>query len=120
MDNELLNSLHMLKESIDLDPRVISLNEIEKAMNENEEVMRLAYLKDIAAMEYDDSLKHFKDNDPVVIAKQKALYEAKYNLDSHPLVKEYNKAYQEVRLLYEHINEELFGELLSKHYCKND
>ena len=51
--------------------------------------------------------------------KLKLLYEAKLNLDNHPLVKEYNEAYKEVRLLYEIINKELFNDfnLKGKHQC---
>ena len=117
MNERLYSSLISLKETLQNDERVILLNEIEKRMESDEEVMRLSYLKDNAAMEYNDALKHFKEDDPFVKEKQSRLYEAKYNLDSHPLVKQYNKAYQEVRLLYEHINEEIFKELLTKSRC---
>ena len=120
MNKELLTSLTSLKDALENDERVITLNKLEKELNENEEVMKLAYLKDMAALEYDDALKHFSKDDEVVKEKQKKLYEVKYNLDSHPLVKKYNEVYQKVRLLYEHINEELFGELVSKQTCQND
>ncbi len=118
MNNELYSSLVSLKEAIENDKRVKALNEIEKRMSEDEEVMRLSYLKDVASFEYDDALKHFKEDDEVVLQKQKTLYETKYNLDSHPLVKEYNQKYQEVRLLYNHINDVLFSEFVSKNKCQ--
>ena len=40
-----------LKDLLSNDPRIIRLNELEKKMNENEEVMALAYQKDLAVTE---------------------------------------------------------------------
>ena len=79
-------------------------------MNADKEVMLLAYKKDMASVEFDDALKHFGENSNEAKEALKKLHEAKYNLDSHPVVKEYNNAYKEVRLLYEHVSKELFGE----------
>ena len=40
-----------LKDLLTNDPRTIRLNELEKKMNESEEVMALAYQKDVAVSE---------------------------------------------------------------------
>ena len=99
----------LLKERINSDPRVKLLNELDKKMNEDEEVMSLAYQKDVAASFYSDILNHYPSDSKEAEEALKKLHDAKYKLDSHPLVKEYLKAYQEVRKLYEEINEILFA-----------
>ena len=108
MNDSLMNSLEKLKEAIESDPRVLHLNELDKKLNDNEEVMKLAYKKDMALLSYEDSLKHFKEDSKEVGEAQKRLYEAKLSLDKHPLVIEYNNAYKLVRELYNKINEVLF------------
>lgn len=114
MNIELINSLTKLKEAINNDPRLLKLNELDKRLNNDEEVMRLAYKKDMASVSYEDALKHFsKDSDEVRDA-QKRLHEAKLELDNNELVKEYNLAYKEVRLMYEMINEELFSKFKTR------
>ena len=102
-----------LKEKLTNDPRIISLNEIEKRMNESEEVMALTYKKDMAAVDYSDTLNHFPEDSKEAKEALKKLHEAKLNLDNHPLVKEYLKAYKEVRELYQNINEIVFGNFSS-------
>ena len=117
MNDSLMNSLEKLKEAIESDPRVLHLNELDKKLNDNEEVMKLAYKKDMALLSYEDSLKHFKEDSKEVGDAQKRLYEAKLSLDNHPLVKEYNEAYKEVRKIYSQINDELFNRFVIKHRC---
>lgn len=102
-----------LKEKLTNDPRIISLNEIEKRMNESEEVMALTYKKDMAAVDYSDTLNHFPEDSKEAKEVLKKLHEAKLNLDNHPLVQEYLKAYKEVRELYQNINEIVFGNFSS-------
>ena len=108
-----------LKDLLVNDLRVIRLNELEKKMNENEEVMALAYQKDIAVTEYSDALNHFaKDSDKVKKA-QHNLHIKKEALDNHPLVRDYLKAYSEVRDLYFKLNDILFSNLnLNMKGCK--
>ena len=108
-----------LKDLLVNDLRVIRLNELEKKMNENEEVMALAYQKDIAVTEYSDALNHFaKDSDKVKKA-QHNLHIKKEALDNHPLVRDYLKAYSEVRDLYFELNDILFSNLnLNMKGCK--
>lgn len=118
MNKELLDCLFLLKEAIEKDSRILHLNELDKKINENDEIMKLAYKKDMALLSYEDSLKHFKEDSKEVKDAQKALYEAKLSLDKHPLVIEYNNAYKQVRELYNKINETLFKKFSSTHNCK--
>ncbi len=108
-----------LKRALEEDERVIHLNKIEKEMSENEEVMALTYKKDIANDDYSDALNHFKEDNPIVINAQKRFYEAKKNLESHPLVREYLTSYQQVRILYEEINKLLFS-ILNTNLCEDN
>ena len=108
-----------LKDLLINDPRIIRLNELEKKMNESEEVMALAYQKDVAVSEYSDALNHFARDSEEVKKAQRNLHIKKEALDSHPLVKDYLKAYSEVRDLYYQLNDILFSNLnLNMKGCK--
>lgn len=108
MDEEIYIKVNLLKEKLKDDPRILRLNECEKKMDEDEEVMALAYKKDVAASKYSDVLNHFSKDSEEAQKALKELHEAKLNLDNHPVVREYLKAYQEVRELYDEINKTLF------------
>ena len=109
MNEEIYQKVETLKEMLENDPRIIRLNNVEKRMDESEEVMALAYKKDMAAVKYSDTLNHFKEDSKEAQNALKELHQAKYNLDSHPLVKDYLKAFKEVRELYDEINKILFS-----------
>ena len=108
-----------LKDLLTNDQRIIRLNELEKKMNESEEVMALAYQKDVAVSEYSDALNHFTKNSEKVKKAQHNLHLKKEALDNHPIVREYLKAYSEVRDLYYQLNDILFSNLnLNMKGCK--
>jgi len=100
-----------LKDLLDNDERIIRLNKLENELNNNEEVMALSYQKDLAVSSYSDALNHFANNSPEIKKYQHDLFLKKEALDNHPLVKEYLKAYSEVRDLYFQVNEILFNDL---------
>lgn len=100
-----------LKDLLDNDERLIRLNKLENELNNNEEVMALSYQKDLAVSAYSDALNHFANDSEEIKQYQHELFLKKEALDNHPLVKEYLKAYSEVRDLYFQINEILFNDL---------
>lgn len=100
-----------LKDLLDNDERIIRLNKLENELNNNEEVMALSYQKDLAVSSYGDALNHFANNSEEMKKYQHDLFLKKEALDNHPLVKEYLKAYSEVRDLYFQVNEILFNDL---------
>lgn len=100
-----------LKDLLDNDERIIRLNKLENELNNNEEVMTLSYQKDLAVSAYSDALNHFANDSEEIKKYQHELFLKKEALDNHPLVKEYLKAYSEVRDLYFQINEILFNDL---------
>ncbi len=120
MDIALYNKLVQLKIAIENDERIKQLNILDEKLSCDEEVMKLAYQKDIKALEYENALKLFDNNSKEVKNAQKALYEIKFKLDSLEIVKQYNKAYKEVRMLYENINKELFSDFRKKSCKEND
>ena len=100
-----------LKDLLDNDERIIRLNKLENELNNNEEVMALSYQKDLAVSAYSDALNHFANNSEEMKKYQHDLFLKKEALDNHPLVKEYLKAYSEVRDLYFQVNEILFNDV---------
>ena len=119
MDEKILELTFQLKTALDNDPRIVLLNKLENEMNNNEEVMGLSYRKDMALDRYNEMAKYFKDDSEEVIKARQLLADAKKELESHPLVREYLSSYQQVRLLYEHINETLFT-YLNKNMCPSE
>ena len=109
MNQNLLEKASKIKQEIESLPEIIELKRLDKLLNENEDVMKLCYRKDVAGTKYEDAVKYFgKDSDEAIEA-QKALYQAKLELDQNELVKAYNKQYKEVRKIYDKINEEIFN-----------
>ena len=108
MDQKLFDLTNEMKEAMKNDPRFILLNKLEKEVNENEEIMSLAYRKDLAITNYSDLLKIYNENAPEVEGARKALYQAKLALDNHPLIIEYNKAYKEVKDVLDNVNNIIF------------
>ena len=110
---DIYSQAEQLKRLLENDSRILRLNELEKKMNENEEVMALAYQKDMAAVEYSDTLNHFAENSEEAQKSLQKLHKCKLNLDNHPLVKEYLDVYKQVRELYQEINEIVFANFLT-------
>ena len=100
-----------LKDLLNEDERIKRLNILEEKMNNDHEVIALAYQKDVAASHYSDTLNHFSEDSEEVKKAQRELYEKKLALDTHPLVREYLDAYKEVRDLYIQMNALLFDGL---------
>ena len=110
MSNDIYQNASELKEKLQSDERVVLLNKLEKEMSGNEEVMALAYKKDMAAVKYSDTLSHYSDDSVEAKEALRELSKAKEELNNHPLVKEYLEAYKVVRDLYAEINEVLFSD----------
>ena len=109
MNETIVKATYALKNDLNNDERIILLNELENKLNSNEEVMALSYAKDVAADKYNEMVRLFKDGSEEASLALKQLSIAKANLDNHPLVREYVKAYQKVRELYSEINGILYS-----------
>ena len=111
MAKDIYETAYELKDLLSQDERIKRLNELEQKMNNDNEVIALAYQKDLAVSHYSDTLNHFSEDSEEVKIAQKELYEKKLALDTHPLVREYLDAYKEVRDLYIQMNALLFDGL---------
>ena len=109
MNEKLAEKALELKEKINSLPEVVELERLNKLLEENEEVMRLCYRKDAAVTKYEDAVKYFGLESDEARDAQKALYQAKLELDKNELVKAYNEQYKKVRQIYDKINEEIFN-----------
>lgn len=109
MNEKIAEKAAKLKAEIESLPEVKELERLNKLLNENEEVMKLSYRKDSCALKYEDAVRFFGDKSDEAKSAQKALYQAKLELDTHELVKAYNEAYKKVRKIYDKINEEIFN-----------
>ena len=111
MSKDIYNLAYELKELLANDERIKTLNSLEEKMNNDNQVIALAYQKDLAATNYSDALNHFSENSEEVKKAQATLFEKKKALDNHPLVREYLNAYSKVRDLYFEMNDILLSHL---------
>lgn len=114
MNNSLYEEVYKLRDQMKSDPRFLMLKEMDEKLNNDEEVMKLAYQKEMAIVEYEDALNHYGKNSAELKKAQQNLAKCKLNLDNHPLVKEYYLALQKVREMDRKVNEKLFDDFNMK------
>lgn len=114
MNEEIVQSVESLAKALKEDPRILRLNQLEEELSSNPEVIELSKRKDALEREYETTLSYAEEDSPEAKLREKALYEAKLALDSHPLVQEYNALYVPIRDLYMQIDDILFGPFRSK------
>jgi cell fate (sporulation/competence/biofilm development) regulator YlbF (YheA/YmcA/DUF963 family) len=117
MENEIKYLAFSLKEKIETDSRILSLLESERIVNEDLAIKELSIQLGKVELEYNEALKHSIPESELLKSIQKRLFQAKQKLDSHPLVIQYQKNYQAVRLLYGLINQQLFN-VFNQHVCE--
>jgi len=120
MEEKTLKALDGLKKALKEDPRLKKLDDLEKKLSSSPEVQALSRKKAEAEAAYNDCLSHFPVSSKEGKEKQKALYQAKLALDTHPLVKEYNAAFVAVRDLYMQIDDLLFRDFRHPSDCGAD
>ncbi len=108
MAKDIYETAYELKDLLAQDERIIRLNELEQKMDNDNEVIALAYQKDVAVSNYSDALNHFSEDSEEVKKAQHEMYLKKLALDTHSLVRQYLDAYKEVRDLYIQMNALLF------------
>ena len=114
MNNSLYEEVYKLRDQMKSDPRFLALQKMDEKLNNDEEVMKLAYQKEMAIVEYEDALNHYGKNSAELKKAQQNLAKCKLNLDNHPLVKEYYLALQKVREMDRKVNEKLFDDFNMK------
>ena len=114
MDLALEKSLLELKSALVNDPRAKRLASLEKKLCEDPTLLELVKRKDDIERQYDLLLSYEKKDSEKAKAIEKQLYEAKMDMDLHPLAKEYNEVFIEIRDLYMHIDDIIFGPFRKK------
>lgn len=114
MAKDIYEAAYELKDLLAQDERIIRLNELEQKMDNDNEVVALAYQKDLAVSNYSDTLNRFSEDSEEVKKAHHEMYLKKLALDTHPLVRQYLDAYKEVRDLYIQMNALLFEGLSLK------
>lgn len=107
-----------LKNEITSNQIYISLIESEKKMEEDDEVISLAIIKDKALEKYNDMIKYFGEDSPNALEARKELFIAKEKFENHPLVRLYLLNYQKLRLMLNEVNDIVFEGLKEK-LCPN-
>ena len=110
MEITLLEKCFLLKDLIHETNEYKELIASEGKMSNSDEVKVLSYRKDIAIMEYEDSLKLGKEFSSIAIESKKKLSEAIYKLNNHPLVVDYKNKLENLNNLYKEIDDLIFGE----------
>jgi cell fate (sporulation/competence/biofilm development) regulator YmcA (YheA/YmcA/DUF963 family) len=108
MEEKLLNAVNNLKDALNNTSEVKHLNELDKKINEDEELGKLFKLFREKEEELNNHLKTHNEFEKSTKGLKQELSKIKYQIDINPLVKEYNTAYREVNKLYAKIDKELF------------
>lgn len=118
MDEHIYNLVYKLHESLVNNEAVISLNALEKRLNDSFEVYNLSNEKDTCLEEYLRLKDSLGEKDKKTILSLKKLQEAKEKLNNFPLVKEYLTSYTKVRDLYMEVDNILFSDFRKDKKCR--
>ncbi|MFA7508802.1 MAG: YlbF family regulator [Bacilli bacterium] len=104
-----MEKLYTLKTILDAHPKIKLLILSEQSLEKSLEVKKLSNKVKTKEKQYNELIELYDAHHKLAKKAQKELFNAKMLLDQHPLVISYMKAYQDVRLLYEKINETIFN-----------
>ncbi len=108
MNLDLLNEVYKLKELIKSSDEYRTLLAADKKLSESEEVSLLAYKKDLAICDYEDTLKHFNKNSEEALKSFRNLNETIKNMNDQIDVKEYNKSLVALNLMLTDVQDIIF------------
>ena len=106
---EIITLAQNLKDSLESDERVSLLNQLDQALNQNQTLLLLTETYQRAQINYQSMWESFGDDSPQLLRARAELHQVKIQVDSHPLVRDYLKAYGQVRELYSKIQQEVFA-----------
>lgn len=106
---EIITLAQNLKDHLESDERVLKLNELDQALNQNQTLLLLTETYQRSQNNYQSMWESFGDDSPQLLRARAELHQVKIQVDSHPLVRDYLKAYGQVRELYSKIQLEVFA-----------
>ena len=118
MNKHIYDLVLELRSSLEEDPDIVLLNDLENAMNENEDVKRLAEQYATLQSNLNERLAHDDVEQPDVKKMRGELSVIKYNLALHPAVMAYQSQYKIVSKIYTKLNKQLFQEFCNIKACK--
>jgi cell fate (sporulation/competence/biofilm development) regulator YlbF (YheA/YmcA/DUF963 family) len=105
---EIITLSYTLKQLIENDERVVHLNALDQALNQNQSLIQLTETYQQAQANYQAMWESYGDDSPHLLKARATLHQVKTQVDSHPLVREYLQAYGKVRELYQSIQQKIF------------
>lgn len=108
MEISLIDKILDLKEELLNSKEFLDFKGAELGLENNDEVALLSYKKDMAIVEYEDTLKHYSRNSNEALKSNKLLSEAIFKLNENPLVKEYNSSLDTLNNLLRDIESRIF------------
>ncbi len=110
MEEKLADLLDKLNKELLIHPLIKEVKEAEKAMEDNEEFIHKVMILEQISTEYNDAVR-FK----LPLEKlQKKLFEAKYQLDTLNVVKEYRQKYKKAQEYLNTVSKLIFANISSK------
>lgn len=110
MDEHLIELINELNNELLHHPLIISVKEAEKEMEDNEEFIKKVVRFQNVTTNYNDAIKLKLPLDEL----QKELYEAKFELDTLDVVKNYRKKYKEAQEYLDKIAKTIFVDVSKK------
>lgn len=104
MEEKVYSLAYEINEELNKSKDVVTLNELDKKLNDSFEVYTLSNKKDDALERYISNKDLYGEDNEITINSLKELQKAKEELNNNPLVKEYLEVYSRVRDIYLQIN----------------
>lgn len=108
MEQELIVKLLELNDEIMKTQEYIDFKNKENVLINSDEVAILSYKKDMAIVDYEDTIKHFKKASSEELSSFKRMKETIDSLNNHEVVKSYNEALTKLNLLMSEIETKIF------------
>lgn len=112
-----LDIAYELKNLILNDERYLLLRQLEAKLTNNEEVQKLAKIKEEKKIILDKTLEMYSKESKESRSALMDFFHASDDLSSHPVVKEYSEQYEKLSSLIDEINDILFKEFIGKKTC---
>lgn len=105
---ELITLARELKEILEQEQKVVLLNQLDLLLTQNQPLLILSESYQRAQANYQSMWESYGDDSPHVLRARSELHQVKIQVDSHPLVRDYLKAYGQVREIYQLIQQKIF------------
>jgi cell fate (sporulation/competence/biofilm development) regulator YlbF (YheA/YmcA/DUF963 family) len=106
--HDIVQLAYDLKESLEQQPEVVELEQYNTQLNHHQNLLMMTDRFHALQEDYTRLWEIHGDDHPQLLEVQKQLHQQKIQIDAHPLVRDYLKAYGQVRTLYRFIQNEIF------------